>query len=384
MTFPPAGGPVKGYTYFEGQVGATEECPGTFEVTLVGNFGGGDGGAVNGTLTEKLTSIPECLTGELIFSGEWSGNFYANGTGSGIASHLAMQGISGESKENVPWQISYSPEEFASALGEAPAEPPAEIAEEEPAPDADPEGEAVTSETIFNNYGIIVEDSFGDDQYEKASWTEEELGWLNDVLKELPPELIKNMKIKSFIRNKVSIDKNGNEEPNVAGTYFLWGNKNDPAKSDGSEAVIRVYDRSLLATPNNPDPEKLFKGTILHEMIHGLQYNHTRNNPTDAYSTPLLYNYMDAVITPNASGRDAGWEYKQAPGAPPPPKWQLTSSQSPPTSYGKLNPKEDMCESVRIYMYDPQKLKDSSPQRYAFIRDEMFGGVEYENGEQKE
>ena len=247
---------------------------------------------------------------------------------------------------------------------------------------AEPTVEAVTSETIYNTYGIRVEDSFGDDQYEQASWTDEELGLLNDVLKELPPEMIKNMKIKSFIRNKVSIGMDGNQKPKENGTYFICeANNNDP-RCDGNPA-IRIYDNALIPTAENPDPAKKFKGTILHELIHSLQYNNTRDNPTDAYSTPLLYNYMDAVTTPNANGWDPGWEYKQAPGAPPPPKWQLTSSQLPPTSYGKLNPKEDMCESVKIYMYDPQKLKDSSPLRYAFIRDEMFGGVEYENGEQK-
>jgi hypothetical protein len=42
-----------------------------------------------------------------------------------------------------------------------------------------------------------------------------------------------------------------------------------------------------------------------------------------------------------------------------------------------------MSESAMMYVYDPQKLQAGSVQRYNFIRDQMFGGVEYENGIQK-
>jgi hypothetical protein len=38
---------------------------------------------------------------------------------------------------------------------------------------------------------------------------------------------------------------------------------------------------------------------------------------------------------------------------------------------------------VMLYVYDPQRLQIRSPQRYNFIRDHMFGGVEYENGVRK-
>jgi hypothetical protein len=65
--------------------------------------------------------------------------------------------------------------------------------------------------------------------------------------------------------------------------------------------------------------------------------------------------------------------------------WDLTGApgNNPPTDYGKTDPTEDMSESAKMYVYDPQKLQASSPQRYNFIRDQMFGGVEYENGIQK-
>jgi len=64
--------------------------------------------------------------------------------------------------------------------------------------------------------------------------------------------------------------------------------------------------------------------------------------------------------------------------------WHLFGAQgnNPPTNYGNTNPLEDMSESVMLYMYEPQKLKDSSIQRYNFIRDHIYGGVEYENGKQ--
>ena len=362
MTFPPAGGPVTASVNWEGDMN-NAGVQYSYISIFTGEFTGGDGGDVSGTFTQ--TRNGEGLTG-----GTWEGKFFADGTGSGTATADDF-GVS------VSWQISYSAEEFAAALVE-----PTQEATTEPTQEAtaEPTVEAVTSETIYNTYGIRVEDSFGDDQYAQTSWTDEELGLMNDVLKELPPDLIKSMKIKRFIRNIVSIDEDGNQNPRRNGEYSICG---DSPECDGSEASIRIFDNALVPTAENPDPATKFKGTILHELIHALQYNNTRDNPMNAYSTPLLYNFVDAVTTPNAGGWDAGWEYKQVPGAPPPPKWHLTSSQQPPTNYGKTNPMEDMCESVRMYMYDSQKLKDSSPLRYAFIRDEMFGGVEYEKGAQK-
>jgi hypothetical protein len=245
--------------------------------------------------------------------------------------------------------------------------------------------ESATSEYIYTTYGIRVEDSFGGDGYDQTAWSNHELSLLNDVLKQIPPDLLKNLALTSIVRNKTSLDENGNKEPDVFGCYSPCDQRVDP-DCTGSSANIRIFDHA--ASPfdftNDPNGDTQFKATILHEMIHALQSRRDQyseyDNPT---TSPLVENYMDATRPDTAIdagvdrngwawyGKQLGWKLYGAPG------------NVPPTDYGKTNPLEDMSESAMTYVYDPQKLKDSSPQRYNFIRDQMFGGIEYENGIQK-
>ncbi len=249
----------------------------------------------------------------------------------------------------------------------------------------------ITSEYIYTTYGIRVEDSFGDDQWEQKSWSDQELILLNDVLKELPPGLLSKMAVTRIIRNKAYIDNNGNPDPDTFGIYYPCGS---PAEADcpSSSGTIRIFNQALtpLDFTNDPDGYKEFKGTILHELTHALQFKKDEysiyKNP---HSSPLVQNYMDAtrpITNINDPGFEGvnGWVYGHPPGTPP-PKWKLygTQDNKTPTNYGNTNPIEDMSESVMMYVYEPQKLQGSSPQRYNFIRDHIFEGVEYENGTQK-
>lgn len=260
--------------------------------------------------------------------------------------------------------------------------------------------EAITSEYIYNTYGIRVQDSFGDDQWVQTSWSDQELILLNDVLKELPPEMIKEMAISRIVRNKVSLDKDGNPQPGINGTYFPCGS---PPEKDcnSTSGTIRIFDSALNGGLFSNDPQgiKKFKGVILHELIHALQY---KKDDTSIYSnqkysyyngsySPLLQNYMDAIrpVTnindPGFNNVDNGWFYGHYPQQAD--QWYLlgsTGGNAPPTNYGLKNPKEDMCDSVMMYVYEPEKLKASSMPRYNFIRDQIYGGIEYENGIQKE
>ena len=222
---------------------------------------------------------------------------------------------------------------------------------------------------------------------------------LNDVLKELPPRMIKEMAISRIIRNSVSLDKDGNPQPGINGTYSPCGS---PPEKDcnSTSGTIRIFDNALNGGLFSNDPQgiKKFKGVILHELIHALQY---KKDDTSIYSnqkysyyngsySPLLQNYMDAIrpVTnindPGFNNVDNGWFYGHYPQQAD--QWYLlgsTGGNAPPTNYGLKNPKEDMCDSVMMYVYEPQKLKDSSMQRYNFIRDQIYGGIEYENGIQK-
>lgn len=252
-------------------------------------------------------------------------------------------------------------------------------------------GAQITSEYIYNKYGIIVEDSFGDDLWEPASWTDQELILLDDVLRELPPELIKKMAVKRIVRNKQNFDKNGFPQSSTAGLYSACNGK-EWKNCDGSESTLRIFDRAWEPGDfsNDPDGAKQFKGTILHELIHATQYRSEQNSGViNPYENTLVQNYNDAtreITDINAPGFKSwnGWDWGNKTGESPPPKWHYTNAtHQPPTNYGLTNPLEDMSESVMMYVYDPQKLQTTSMVRYNFIRDFIFEGVEYDNGTQK-
>ncbi len=370
IEFPPNGGPVTGTIIYSGA--ATNEgarCPDTLIVAITGNFAGGDGGAANGGFegTEQVTCADRSIgdltityhpggviNGEIIGSG-WIGNFYANGTGSGT---MVFRASAWDLEENVTWQVTFSDAEFQAALPNN-----------------------ITSEYIFTTYGIHVEDSLGGDQWVQKSWSAHEIGLLNDVLKTLPPGFLNQISLTRIVRNAVKIDNNGTAKPNVMGTYYSCDEKTDP-DCTGASSTIRIFDSATEARLFPDDPDKEFKATILHEIIHAYQWHKDKNSTyTKVFESPLVKDYIEA--TRPRQGLDTppnGWNYSE-----PPPDWVLWTdeSHSPPTEYGKISPIEDMSESVKMYVYDPKKLLDSSEARYYFIRDKMFGGIEYDNGKQK-
>ncbi len=250
----------------------------------------------------------------------------------------------------------------------------------------------VTPEYIFNTYGIKVQDSFNDPPFETAEWTQQELNWMNDMLKELPKSMLEKMSLNRIVRNKVQIDDQGNPRPSVGGTYYPCGSP--PEKDCGPEvATIRIFNgaASPSSFPGDVDGSKFFKSIILHEMIHAMQYQKDKTSIyRNAYDSPLMQNYMDAtrnitnIYDPGFNEQGNGWIWGSYPNQQPKYHlWQPPADNSPPDEYGKINPKEDMCDSVMWYMYDPQRLKAVSIKRYNAIRDLIFEGVEYENGVQK-
>jgi hypothetical protein len=243
----------------------------------------------------------------------------------------------------------------------------------------------ITSEYIYTTYGIRVEDSFGDNQYTQKAWSDHELVLLNDVLKGLPPGFIGKISLDRIVRSAAFIEDDGTSDPNVFGAYFPCDRQTD-AKCNGSKPTIRVFDQAQTSTLDFPgDHDRQFKATILHEIIHAYQYNKDGNtiykNP---YNSPQTENYLEATRPlkgENAFAWRNGWKWYD-----PPQKWTLFANQNdiPPTNYGTgINPLEDMSESAMMYVFEPARLKASSPARYDYIRSNIFGGVEYDNGNPK-
>ncbi len=357
LTFPPAGGDVTGtlfeqrdYTNADGSI-----CALVVHWTLTGTFEGGDGGAASGPV-EGTLSGDGCTDGIPVFeyNGSWSGNFYANGSGSGI--YDATVSAEGETTTGqFTWVVSYPEQDFAAALQPI-----------------------ITSEYIFSKYGIYAVNSFPGDIYGQKSWTEHELALLDDVLKNLPKDVLDRLQLKRIVRNQYDLDKSGQADPNIFGSYTPCVITEDPGCS-GSAATLRVFD--LASSPfDYPDADTQFKGTILHEITHSMTwYKDEYSIQTKATNSPLVQNYLNATRpdqSANAGAVKNGWVLYGARG------WVYYGSQGnmPPTKYGEKSPTEDLCESVMMYVYDPVLLQASSTERYNFIRDQIFGGVEYENG----
>lgn len=77
-------------------------------------------------------------------------------------------------------------------------------------------------------------------------------------------------------------------------------------------------------------------------------------------------------------GRDAAWKaaWRQA-AARDAALADEARNYSFASAYGMTNLDEDIAESVVAYRYAAPMLKRRAPNRYAFIRDQIFGGVEY-------
>ncbi len=372
--FSPTGGSVTANVISTADVGKDYPCVVTRKIKLEGTFAGGDGGSISGTVEYELQG--ECVWTTEPLPGIWSGNLYANGTGSG-SMHFDSE-LFGEFSYG--WKVTFSAQEFQAALSAADS---ATAAPEAPA------SEPVSAEAIYNTYGIKVEDTFSEDPSVSKSWSGEELVLLNDVLKELPPQLVKKLAVTRIVRSVRDPD-----HPDWVGGYYPCDGSVGKEPCTAETAAIRIYDGAFQPFDFTDDPNgyKEFKGTILHEMTHALQaytgpnggiVDPTKEVARNYYSSPLLQNYMDATrpVTnmddPGFWGNN-GWNLLRG-------QWKLTGvpGNLTPTNYARTNPAEDLCESVMMYVYEPQKLQTSSAKRYNFIRDQIFGGVEYEKGIQK-
>jgi hypothetical protein len=189
---------------------------------------------------------------------------------------------------------------------------------------------------------------------------------LDEVFKQIPASLLNSIVLPKIVRDKVDFDAQGNQAPNTFGSYAA------------STGVLKIFDQAFSPYDfqNDADGSKQFKGTLIHELTHVI----TRSKGSqayyiDTYFNPLLGNYMSVG---SASG--ATWQMSVN-GS----KWIYNASATSqlPTTYAGTDPEEDLCESTMLYIMDPARLTQSSVDRYNYIRDNIFGGIEYENGVQK-
>lgn len=198
------------------------------------------------------------------------------------------------------------------------------------------ESAAAMRERIGDKYHLEIRN--GDKE-----WTKYELILLEDTLRSLPPDFYGKASIHEIIRDS---SNNG-----AGGVYY------------GSKGPIRIYDRAYEMDKYDQSHYGNFKATIAHELTHGLQYYNPKNDKTygDAYDNPLMKDWAKTT-----GWKKSWWGLGE---------WEYTGKKDElPTGYAGTNPKEDMAESVVLYMYNPEKL---SQNRYDFLKEHVFNGKEY-------
>lgn len=351
LVFSPAGGEVHGTANWYQEFAENDGSFTSLDINwnFVGTFAGGDGGIVTGTMsgTAVATGYPDFL-----YSGTLSGNLYASGIGEGVIdATVTVADESASSSGQFNWQVNYSADDFVAGLKPS-----------------------ITADFISTTYGIPITNVMGGSG--QKEWSERELGLLNDLLKEIPKEFLANLSLQSITRADVYYE-GSLPDPYTFGVYRP------------SSSSISIFDHasSPFDFQDDPNGDKQFKATILHELVHAMQYKKDEySNYDNPYKSPLVQAYMDATTPLNAVDTgiwENGWTYFEDRGENGNWKKWSDENEKAPTNYGQTDPCEDMSESVMMYVYDPQKLKTSSPLRYYFIRDQIFGGVEYENGIQK-
>ncbi|MNK07852.1 hypothetical protein D3C87_257720 [compost metagenome] len=75
----------------------------------------------------------------------------------------------------------------------------------------------------------------------------------------------------------------------------------------------------------------------------------------------------------------SGWEEMPmaAGGASFNSNWEASNEACLISKYGSTNPHEDFAESMVAYRYNPERLKGQCPEKYKFLKDRVYKGIEY-------
>lgn len=77
----------------------------------------------------------------------------------------------------------------------------------------------------------------------------------------------------------------------------------------------------------------------------------------------------------------SGWKSKPNGDDPGSVQWTMTRPTAAVSEYGKTNPGEDFAETLAAYRYDGANLKRTHPDKYNYMKNVVFTGVEYDSEE---
>jgi len=124
----------------------------------------------------------------------------------------------------------------------------------------------------------------------------------------------------------------------------------DPNSKVVADANITLFDNYF----KNSDLSKHY--TIFHEVSHNHAYNIGKNKVSADYDPKWL-----AL---------SGWEKKGM-------DWSNAGGGCFTSVYGETNPAEDWAEAMSAYRYNGVKFKASCPEKYAYMKENVFNGLEY-------
>ncbi|MBF0408831.1 MAG: hypothetical protein HQM10_15900 [Candidatus Riflebacteria bacterium] len=185
---------------------------------------------------------------------------------------------------------------------------------------------------IRENYGVRLCDNG------TSYFTPEQLSWIEELFQALP---------ENFVRCSGEMYQFSDGSPFVLGTTFqhIYTNASSGAVTY-SAPIIKMSDLSCRE-------ENKFKGLVVHELAHALHYTHE-----DVLNKFVQVFWPGAVLTTTGTNKTHTWT-----GAP----------KSPSVSdYGNSMPPEDFAESARLFWEDPEKMKKEFPDRYKFMKDNVF------------
>ena len=119
----------------------------------------------------------------------------------------------------------------------------------------------------------------------------------------------------------------------------------------------------------SPEVGERAETVVFHELVHSAQFT------PEGQLTNLTQQYITHF----------GWSYSDG-------KWSHESSKGPfpgttddffgnPVAYPEADRTglEDMADGITYYRYEPGTLKRESPERYAWIKENVFGGQEFQD-----
>jgi len=122
-----------------------------------------------------------------------------------------------------------------------------------------------------------------------------------------------------------------------------------------ADAMVEVFDTW------NEQPKALRQATLFHELGHNLSDEGNK----DMSSEWLSLSKWTAKTTLVKGD--------------PQVSWSMGDKSAAVSRYGEKNPGEDFAETVVAYRFNAQRLKAQQPQKYEYMKNRVFDGIEYDS-----